>query len=179
MPFLRRGFEGVIGEFLVLAALPALLLAAACWDIASFTIPNFIQAALIASFLVFAVATGMPAAAFGAHLLAGSIGLAVGFALFAFGYIGGGDAKLFACASLWLGLADLPSYALIASVFGGGLTLALLSFRGVPLPGVLARQGWVMRLHDRASGVPYGVALAAGALAIVLYTDGLRSRLLG
>ncbi len=169
----------MIGEILILALLPALLLAAACWDIASFTIPNFIQAALIALFLLFVVATGMPAASFGGHLLAGFIGLVAGFTLFSLGYIGGGDAKLFACASLWLGLAALPSYALIASVLGGGLTLALLSFRSLPLPGVLARQNWVMRLHNPAAGVPYGVALAAGALAIVLYTDGLRSGALG
>jgi prepilin peptidase CpaA len=59
------------------------------------------------------------------------------------------------------------------------LTLALLSFRSLPLPGVLARRNWVMRLHNPAAGVPYGVALAAGALAIVLYTDGLRSGALG
>jgi prepilin peptidase CpaA len=169
----------VIVEILVLALLPALLLAAACWDVASFTIPNSIQAALIALFLLYVVATGMPAASFGGHLLAGFIGLVVGFTFFSLGYIGGGDAKLFACASLWLGLAVLPSYALVASVLGGGLTLALLSFRSLPLPGILARQGWIMRLHDQASGVPYGVALAAGALAIVLYTDGLRSGALG
>jgi prepilin peptidase CpaA len=169
----------VIVEILVLAALPALLLAAACWDIASFTIPNFLQAALIALFLLYVVATGMPAGAFGSHLLAGFIGLVAGYTLFSLGYIGGGDAKLFACASLWLGLAALPSYALVASILGGGLTLALLSFRSLPLPGVMARQNWIMRLHDRAAGVPYGVALAAGALAIVLYTDGLRSAVLG
>jgi prepilin peptidase CpaA len=157
----------MFAEIVVLAALPALLLIAAGWDIASFTIPNFIQLALLATFLVFAVAAGMSAAAFGGHLL------------FALGYIGGGDAKLFACASLWLGLSQLPAFALLASILGGGLTLALLSFRSLPLPGVLARQEWVMRLHDEAAGVPYGAALAAGALGIVLYTDGLRNGVLG
>ena len=169
----------MIGEILILAILPALLLAAACWDIASFTIPNTIQFALIALFLLFVVATGMPAASFGGHLLAGFIGLVAGFTLFSLGYIGGGDAKLFACASLWLGLAALPSYALIASVLGGGLTIAILSFRTLPLPAFFARQDWIMRLHDRSSGVPYGVALAAGALSIVLYTDGLRTGMFG
>ncbi len=169
----------MIAEFLVLAALPALLLAAACWDLASFTIPNTIQAGLIATFIVFTLATGMPPAVFGGHVLAGFLGLVVGFTLFALGYVGGGDAKLFACASLWLGLSDLPGYALIASVLGGGLTLALLSFRSLPLPAPLARQNWVLRLHDNASGVPYGAALAAGAFAVVLYTDGLRAGMLG
>ena len=168
----------MIAEILILGAFPVLLLIAACWDIASFTIPNFIQAALIALFLFFVVATAMPPALFGGHLLAGFIGLVAGFTLFSLGYVGGGDAKLFACVSLWLGLAVLPSYALIASVLGGGLTLGLLSFRSLPLPGVLARQNWIMRLHDEAAGVPYGVALAAGAVASVLYTAGLRSGLL-
>jgi prepilin peptidase CpaA len=169
----------MIAEILVIVALPVLLAAAAGWDLASFTIPNFLTAALLAGFAAFALAIRMPLPSAGAHLLAGLAGLGIGFALFALGYIGGGDAKLFACASLWLGLAALPSYALIASVLGGGLTLALLSFRSLPLPGVLARQDWVMRLHNPSAGVPYGVALAAGALAIVLYTDGLRSAALG
>jgi prepilin peptidase CpaA len=169
----------VIAEILVLAALPILLVIAAGWDVASFTIPNFIQAALLLTFLIFAFASGMSASAFGTHVLAGFIGLVVGFTLFALGYIGGGDAKLFACVSLWLGLSQLLAFVLIASVFGGGLTLGLLSFRGLPLPAPLARQNWVARLHNPSEGVPYGVALAAGALAIVLYTDGLRSAALG
>lgn len=169
----------MIAEILVLAALPLLLVAAALWDVASFTIPNFIQLALLATFLVFALATGMPAVSFGTHLLAGFIGLVAGFTLFALGYIGGGDAKLFACASLWLGLPLFLGFALVASVLGGGLTLLLLTFRTLPLPAVLARQDWVMRLHDRGAGVPYGVALATGALVIVLYTDGLRAGLSG
>ena len=169
----------MIAEVLVLAALPLLLLAAALWDVTNFTIPNFIQLALIATFLVFALAVGMSVSSFGGHVLAGFIGLLVGFTLFALGYIGGGDAKLFACASLWLGLSQLPAFALIASVLGGGLTLALLSFRSLPLPDMLARQDWVMRLHDHKAGVPYGVALAAGALAVVLYTDGLHSGTFG
>ena len=37
----------MLAEILVLVALPLLLAAAAGWDLASFTIPNFLQAALI------------------------------------------------------------------------------------------------------------------------------------
>ena len=39
-------------------------------------------------------------------------------------------------------------------------------FRKLPLPGVLTRQAWIMRLHDSAGDVPYGIALAAAALAV-------------
>ena len=98
--------------------------------------------------------------AIGWHLLAGLLGLAMGFTLFALGWIGGGDAKLFAAVALWLGLKDLMPYALVASVFGGALTIAVLLLRQCPLPALLARQGWIVRLHDARSGIPYGVALA-------------------
>jgi prepilin peptidase CpaA len=164
----------VIAEFLVFAALPALLLAAAGWDIASYTIPNFLQIALLGGFFLFALCAGMTPAAFGYHMLGGGIGLVIGFAFFTLGYVGGGDAKLFACASLWFGLHDLADFALFASAFGGFLTLGLLSFRKVPLPGLLNKQSWLLRLHDEKAGIPYGAALAAGAFAVLPYTDVFR-----
>ncbi len=164
----------MIQEFLVLVLVPAVLLAAAGWDLASFTIPNFLQAVLLAGFAVFAIASHMAFGALGWHLLAAAIGFAIGFALFAFNLVGGGDAKLFACVALWFGFPDLLTYAVIASVFGGVLTLAMIGFRHVPLPGLFARQNWLMRLHDPKAGIPYGVALASGAFAVFPYTDVFR-----
>jgi prepilin peptidase CpaA len=161
-------------ELLVLIVLPALLAAAAGWDLASFTIPNFLQIALIGSFAVFVVATGMAPAAIGGHLLAGFVGLVAGFALFALGYIGGGDAKLFACVLLWLGFRNLLDYALVASLLGGFLTLGILAVRQMPLPALFAGQSWIARLHDAKSGIPYGVALAAGAFVILPQTEIFR-----
>jgi prepilin peptidase CpaA len=163
----------MLAEALVLFALPLLLAAAAGWDLASFTIPNFLQAALIAAFVIFAAAAHLRASDIGLHLLAGGIGLAIGFALFAFGYIGGGDAKLYAALLLWLGLKDLMSYTLVASMLGGVLTLALLGLRRLPLPAFFARQDWIIRLHD-GSGVPYGVALAAGVFVMLPGTEIFR-----
>src|SRR6201996_1362759 len=138
----------MLAEALVLVALPLLLAAAAGWDLASFTIPNFLQGALIACFIGFAAAARLHAPDIGLHLLAGFIGLVIGFTLFALGYIGGGDAKLFAAVGLWLGLKDLMPYTLVATVLGGVLTLALLLLRQLPLPALFARQPWILRLHD-------------------------------
>jgi prepilin peptidase CpaA len=39
-------------------------------------------------------------------------------------------------------------------------------FRQLQLPGVLARQSWILRLHKADGGVPYGIALAAAALLV-------------
>ena len=162
-------------ELLVIVVLPALLALAAGWDLASYTIPNRLQLALVAVFVVFVLATGMTPGMVGLHLLAGFAGLVVGFTLFALGYIGGGDAKLFAAVALWLGFdRDLMSYMLIASVLGGALTLGLLALRKVPLPALLTGQSWLLRLHDERAGIPYGVALAAGAFLILPQTEIFR-----
>jgi prepilin peptidase CpaA len=57
-------------------------------------------------------------------------------------------------------------YVALASIFGGFLTLLILSFRRAVLPAFVVRQPWIQRLHDDKAGVPYGVALAAAGLAI-------------
>jgi prepilin peptidase CpaA len=165
----------LFAELLVLVALPLLLVTAAISDLASFTIPNFLNLALFAAFAVFAGVVGLSLGAAGWHVLAGLLGLVVGFTLFALGWIGGGDAKLFAAVALWLGFTDMMVYALVASICGGALTLAILMLRQWPLPALLARQSWVLRLHDEHSGIPYGVALAAGAFLILPSTEIFRA----
>jgi prepilin peptidase CpaA len=154
-------------EFLILFVFPLLLIMAAGWDIASFTIPNFLQIALIASFVAFVAATGMAPSAIATHLIAGFVGLAIGFTLFALGYIGGGDAKLFACIALWLGFHNLPEYALLSSILGGALTVILLGVRRLPLPSALDGQSWILKLHEARGAIPYGVALSAGAFFVL------------
>lgn len=163
-------------EFLLLAVvLTGCLIAAAGWDIATFTIPNSIQIVLLASFALFALVAGMSGPTLAFHLAAGFAGLVAGFALFAFGFIGGGDAKLFACIALWFGLSDLLPFALVSSLLGGGLTLGILLFRKIPVPRMLSGHGWIMRLHDPRAGIPYGVALAAGSFFTLPYTDIFRA----
>ena len=64
--------------------------------------------------------------------------------------------------------------AVLASVAGGALTLGLLAMRHRPLPAFLTRYRWVLRLHDRKAGIPYGVALAAGAFVLLPQTEIFR-----
>jgi len=164
----------MIAELLVLVALPVLLAAAAGWDLASFTIPNYLTLMLFAAFGLFVFAAGLSLAAIGWHLLAGLLGLFIGFGLFALGFIGGGDAKLFAVTALWLGFKDLVPYALFASLAGGGLSLTIIALRQCPLPQFLSRQAWIAKLHDARSGIPYGVALALGAFVLLPSTEVFR-----
>jgi prepilin peptidase CpaA len=77
----------------------------------------------------------------------------------------GRDAKLFAAAALWLGLPASLSYLLVTAVAGGALTLGLLSLRSPLLrPYVLSGPPWFGRLAEPEESIPYGVAIAAGAL---------------
>ncbi len=149
---------------------PALMAFAASSDLLTMTISNRISLLLIGGFLVLALATGMSVEAIGYHALAGALVLVLAFACYARGWIGGGDAKLAAATALWFGFEYLYDYLLWASLLGGVLTLLILRFRALPLPELLARQGWVARLHRQDAGVPYGIALAAAALAIYPYT---------
>ena len=42
------------------------------------------------------------------------------------------------------------------------------------MPALFTSQSWIMRLHDAKSGIPYGVALAAGAFVILPQTEIFR-----
>ena len=145
---------------------PALMAFAASSDLFTMTISNKLSLALAAGFFLLVIVTGMGFAAIGMHLAAAALVLVVAFILFTQGWIGGGDAKLAAAAALWFGFGYLLDFLVYASLLGGALTLILIQFRRWPLPGLLARQHWIMRLHDKAGGVPDGIALAAAALIV-------------
>lgn len=154
---------------------PALMAFAAASDLFTMTISNRVSLALVAGFLAVALLGGMSPYDMLMHFAAGTAVLVVTFGCFAFGWIGGGDAKVASAAALWFGFAQLMDYLLYASLFGGALTLLLLQFRQWPLPYALVAQPWLARLHAKDSGIPYGIALAIGALMIYPDTDWVKA----
>jgi prepilin peptidase CpaA len=154
---------------------PALMAFAAASDLFTMTISNRVSLALVAGFLVLAVLSGMGLSDILLHVGAGATVLTVSFACFAMGWVGGGDAKVAASAALWFGFGHLLSYLVYASLFGGVLTLLLLQFRQWPLPYPFAGQAWLLKLHAKESGIPYGIALAIGALMIYPETEWIRA----
>ena len=154
---------------------PALMAFAAASDLFTMTISNRVSLLLAAGFLVLALLSGMGPQDILLHVGAGAAVLVVAFACFAMGWVGGGDAKVAAAAGLWFGFGHLLNYLLYASVFGGALTLLLLQFRQWPLPYPFAGQAWLLRLHAKESGIPYGIALAVGALMVYPETDWIKA----
>jgi prepilin peptidase CpaA len=145
---------------------PTVMAFAASSDLFTMTISNRISLILVAGFAALAVGTGMPAGQMLDHAGAGGLVLAITFAFFLCGWVGGGDAKLAAATALWLGWAHLFEYLLYASLLGGVLTLGLLEFRKFSMPSVLVGKVWAERLHKPGGGVPYGIALAIAALVV-------------
>ena len=150
---------------------PALVLFAAAKDATSFRIPNWISLTLAALFPAAGFVVGLPPQVMALNAGVGALVLAGGMALFALRWLGGGDAKLFAAAALWLGWPALIDFGLAAALMGGVLALILLTLRSPGArPLVLLGPGWVTRLAEPGQGVPYGVAIAAGALAALPQT---------
>jgi len=145
---------------------PAGMALAATSDLLTMKISNKLVLLIVAAFFIVALAVQLPLDVLGMHVLCAALVLAVGFAFFAFGWIGGGDAKLAAATALWLGFDLAVPFLVYSTLLGGVLTLAILGLRNLPLMPVLARYGWLERLHDRKSGVPYGIALAIAGLLI-------------
>lgn len=157
-------------EFATLVLFPILMAYAAASDLLTMIISNRISIILVLSFPVLALASGMPLAVIATdHLSCGLAVLCITFALFAFGWIGGGDAKLAASTALWLGWSEILEYGLLASIIGAALTIAIVQWRRYRLPAGFAGREWIARLHDAGNGVPYGIALAVAGL--FLYPD--------
>ncbi|MBS0242366.1 MAG: prepilin peptidase [Proteobacteria bacterium] len=137
---------------------------AGAMDLFTMTIPNRISIGLILAFIVAAIAAPLGWWDIASHVGAGLLMLVVGIGMFSLGWLGGGDAKLMAAAALWFGFGQLLQFLLMTSIAGGVLVFAILSFRRAELPLLIADEPWALRLHAKAGGIPYGIALAAAGL---------------
>src|SRR6478735_10800593 len=111
---------------LALFVFPLLMAYAASSDLLTMKIANWLVLALVAAYFVMAFTAGIPLDQIGMSVAAAAIVLAIAFAFFAFGWIGGGDAKLAAATTLWLGLALILPYIVYSGLLGGALTLVIL-----------------------------------------------------
>lgn len=143
----------------------ALCVYGALHDIASLTIPNWVNGAIAALGLAALAISGVGLETAGWHLLVALIALVVSFALFAFGVFGGGDAKMIPALALWMGPAAITPFLFWMAVIGGAIALVGIAARYAPLPAGLP--GWVHNTLSKGEGVPYGVAIAGGAIMTI------------
>jgi len=152
-------------EMIALAAFAGLVIYAALSDMSRLIIPNWVSIALAVIFPAFALIAGAPLMSVGLHVLFGFGVLAVGFVLFQFNIIGGGDAKLLAAVSIWTGLTAFMPFILWTAIAGGVMALALLTARQLIPAGTYP--AFVDHLLKKQNGIPYGVAIMIGALVAI------------
>ena len=133
------------------AVLPLLLMFAALRDVTSYTIPNWISVAAAAAFLPAALAAHLAPAQIALGLGAGGALLVAGIAMFAL---------------RWLGWGAILPFLLWTAVVGGALAVTLLFARKLSVWLPAFAPAWLRRLVTPGENVPYGVAIAAGALAV-------------
>lgn len=139
----------------------ALLVAVVVFDLRSRVIPNWAVAGLALLFLVPAALAGQWAA-LGENAAMAIVVFTMAAALFQLGWLGGGDVKLGSALALWVGPGGVLQFLLLTSLVGGVVSILCLAW------AVLSawRRGEV--LSRSSIQVPYGIAIAAGALPSVL-----------
>ena len=145
----------------VAAVATGVLAWAAVSDARTRRIPNAAVLALLGLFVPWTAADG--GATLISALEAGGIALAVGVVLYLFKVLGAGDSKLFAVCALYAGMGYLPYLALATSLAGG--VIALVSVASRPQRALV--MATMRGKGDWGRGVPYGVAVAAGAAIVI------------
>jgi len=139
---------------ILLAGLAALLVAAAVIDARTFTISNRLNVTVaeLAPLYWLSAALSLPDIAI--QLAAGVAVFTILAGAFYAGMMGGGDVKLAAALALWFPPGVTVKFLVLMSIAGGVLTLGLV--------------GWHRaRRREGRPQIPYGVAIAFGALAIL------------
>ncbi|MGB0719724.1 MAG: A24 family peptidase [Bdellovibrionales bacterium] len=143
--------------------------AAAVSDVRGMTIPNLYSVLVFAVFIVCFAGLSVFGYAdmFGVALSHGLSFVCVfvaGFALYMLRVWGAGDQKLISGFAVWFAFSDVPMFVFYVIVFGGALGVVSLVIRRFGLFPRAVAGGWIAKLHAGEGKVPYGVAIALGAL---------------
>jgi prepilin peptidase CpaA len=128
---------------------------AAISDVRYFRIPNIYPALILLLFLGSRLVWGFSPSDW-SHFMHFVIALGVGMLLFKMGWVGGGDAKLYSAAAIWF--TGLNAAMLVFATGLAGLVLAIFY---VARRKLKTQKDTKKRTERR---IPYGVAIAGGAL---------------
>lgn len=141
----------------------ALCFYAALKDIATLTIPNWLNAWLAFLFIPAAIVLMPGWETVGWHVLAATITFAICVLLFMLRVFGGGDAKLIPGIVLWLGPSDLMTFFFWMTMAGAALAIIVYMSRRM----IVSENApfFAYETLQKGQGVPYGVAIIIGAIA--------------
>ena len=147
-------FNGGFTDLLLLA-LAATLVVAAVIDVRTFTISNRLNAAVALGAPLYWLSIALtPWPGVAIQLAAGGVVFALLAGAFYAGMMGGGDVKLAAALALWFSPAGTIKFLVWMAIAGGVLTLGILVWHRA-------------RGNEGRPKIPYGVAIACGALFVL------------
>lgn len=129
-------------------------------DIRSRRIPNWLIIVLGLAYVPLALAAGYKPVDMVISLGVAGLVFALGLFCFSKGWIGGGDVKLGAVCTLWLGAALAVPYILLTAIFGA--LFAAAAVIGVRIMIRSGRSGTSLR----EGGLPYGPGMACAGLLL-------------
>ncbi|MGH7089409.1 MAG: A24 family peptidase [Stellaceae bacterium] len=147
-----------------LALYAGALIFAAASDLLRYQIPNWVVAAVLAGFVLYAI--HLPFSTALLDLSAALTVLVLTAIGFAYGVMGGGDAKLMSATALWTGWGLLLPFLLLTSMGGALLALLLLALRRIT--ATLPPDRWYSPVLARGAGIPYGLAIAFSGLVLLV-----------
>lgn len=145
-----------------------LVLLAGWHDVSGYRIPNWSVLGIAGLFALQLLVQPALLALLGWHVLLALVVFGAGFGLFLGGWLGAGDGKLLAALALWAGPGGILPLLLVTSFAGGALSLAIWLAASRPLPVRLEGFGFTGGYRLGLRRVPYGLAIGAGGLAVLL-----------
>lgn len=149
----------------------ALLALAALQDAMMLKISNYICCAVLLLGVAGAVIAG-PETGLWENGVGFVLALAIGTFLFGRGILGGGDVKLFAATILWFELGAAARLLMWTALAGGVLAVLIIVARTLPWPESVRSR---VRVLQPKAGIPYGIAIAVGAIITSLQLMGGRA----
>jgi len=138
------------------------LLYAAISDVRTLEIANWIPVTIILAFLPAAILSGIPGTSIAIHYGTALIIFSGGAILFTKGLAGGGDVKFLAAVCAWWNLEQLGRYLVAVALLGG--VLGLIAILASRMDRIRRLVPWLEEGDTMKQPVPYGIAIAGGAL---------------
>ena len=151
--------------------LTLLMLLTIYWDARRYLIPNWLVLGVVILYplYLFLAPEGVEID-WKIGLIAAGVAFVIGFILFNFRVMGGGDVKMLAACFLWVPADAIIRFIIYVGLLGGALTIGLLLMRPIVTAFIARTSGdakQLPRLFTHGEPVPYGLAIAGGMLLLL------------
>lgn len=156
---------GAITAMLASVFFLSALLYAAQRDLRTLTIPNGLVVALLLGWGLLAPLAGLAPRDMTLSMGAAAMVFFATVALYAVGWLGGGDSKLMTVSALWIGAGQVVPFLMATMLAGAAIALALVTLRLLPRP--MQGAGRLARILPLARAeIPYGLAILLGTMTV-------------